>query len=56
MLITCWSVKGGSGTTVIATSLALLFAKRQGALLVDLAGDVPAALGLPDPDGPGIGE
>jgi hypothetical protein len=48
-------VKGGSGTTVVATSLALLAASAPaGALLVDLAGDVPAALGLPEPVGPGV--
>ena len=55
MLTCCWSVKGGSGTTVVAASLALLAASAPGgALLVDLAGDVPAALGLPQPSGPGV--
>jgi MinD-like ATPase involved in chromosome partitioning or flagellar assembly len=56
VLIACWSAKGGSGTTVVAASLAVLLARRadHGALLVDLAGDVPAALGLPDPAGPGV--
>ena len=56
MLVACWSSKGGSGTTVVAASLALLLARRQpeGAVLVDLAGDAPAALGLAEPDGPGI--
>ena len=56
MLVACWSSKGGSGTTVVAASLALLLARRQpgGALLVDLAGDAPAALGLAEPEGPGI--
>jgi MinD-like ATPase involved in chromosome partitioning or flagellar assembly len=56
VLITCWSVKGGSGTTVVAASLALLLARRSadGTLLVDLVGDVPAALGLPEPAGPGV--
>jgi hypothetical protein len=56
VLIACWSVKGGSGTTVVACSLALLLARSAptGALLADLAGDAPAALGLPDPTGPGI--
>jgi hypothetical protein len=50
-------VKGGSGTTVVATSLALLAASAPiGALLVDLAGDVPAALGVPEPVGPGVRE
>lgn len=56
MLVACWSSKGGSGTTVVAASLALVLARRapDGALLVDLAGDAPAALGLPEPDGPGL--
>jgi MinD-like ATPase involved in chromosome partitioning or flagellar assembly len=55
VLTCCWSVKGGSGTTVVAASLALLAASAPGgALLVDLAGDIPAALGLPQPSGPGL--
>jgi MinD-like ATPase involved in chromosome partitioning or flagellar assembly len=58
MIITCWSVKGGSGTTVVAASLALLLGRRteQGALLVDLAGDAPAVLGMAEPTGPGVGD
>ena len=54
MLIACWSVKGGSGTTVVATALALLHARAGGALVADLMGDVPAALGIPEPPGPGL--
>ena len=56
MLVACWSVKGGAGTTVISASLALLLAQSapSGALLADLAGDLPAALGLPEPDSPGL--
>ena len=56
MLIACWSVKGGSGTTVVASALALLHARTApaGALLADLVGDVPAALGIPEPVGPGL--
>jgi MinD-like ATPase involved in chromosome partitioning or flagellar assembly len=56
VFITCWSVKGGSGTTVVATALALLCAARvpDGALLVDLVGDAPLVLGLPEPAGPGV--
>jgi hypothetical protein len=50
VLITCWSSKGGSGTTVVAAALAILLAADAGgALLVDLGGDLPAALGLPEP-------
>ncbi len=49
-------MKGGSGTTVVACSLALLHGRAgpEGALLVDLVGDVPAVLGQPEPDGPGV--
>lgn len=54
MLIACWSAKGGNGTTVVAVALALMLAERSGATLVDLAGDVPAVLGLPEPSGPGV--
>jgi MinD-like ATPase involved in chromosome partitioning or flagellar assembly len=55
MLVACWSVKGGVGTTVVAASLALLLARRRpGAVLADLAGDAPAVLGLPEPDTPGL--
>jgi cellulose biosynthesis protein BcsQ len=58
VLICCWSVKGGAGTTVVATALALILARRpSGALLVDVAGDGPTALGLvPEPMGPGVVE
>ncbi len=61
MLVACWSPKGGSGTTVVAVLTALSFARASapragGAVLVDLAGDVPAALGIPEPDGPGLAE
>lgn len=58
MLVICWSVKGGSGTTVVASALALTFSylAPRGALLVDLAGDAPAALGLSEPPSPGVGD
>lgn len=58
MLVACWSVKGGSGTTVVAAALGLLLASADahGACLVDLGGDIPAALGVPDPPGPGVGD
>jgi MinD-like ATPase involved in chromosome partitioning or flagellar assembly len=56
MLVACWSAKGGAGTTVVATSLALVLARRHGAgaVLADLAGDAPAALGLAEPSSPGL--
>lgn len=55
MLITCWSVKGGSGVSVVSAALAGLLAQRHGsAAIVDLGGDQPAALGLAEPNAPGV--
>jgi Mrp family chromosome partitioning ATPase len=53
--LSCWALKGGVGTTVVTAALGLTL-HRAGAdvLLVDLAGDLPAALGLPEPTGPGL--
>lgn len=52
MLCCCWSAKGGSGTTVVAASLALeLGARGADVLLVDLAGDLPAVLAVETPSG-----
>ena len=57
MLIACWSPKGGSGTTVVAAALGMVLSASTGpTLLADLAGDVPAALGLSGPDGPGLAD
>ncbi|MDP9072524.1 MAG: hypothetical protein M3N68_14820 [Actinomycetota bacterium] len=58
MLIACWSVKGGSGTTVVAAALALILARSAapGTVAVDLAGDLPAVLGLPEPTGAGVSD
>ena len=58
MLICCWSVKGGVGTTVVASLLALRHGRDPvtGAVLVDLCGDAAAALGAPPPEGPGLAE
>ncbi|MDO8364331.1 MAG: hypothetical protein Q7V88_15675 [Actinomycetota bacterium] len=49
-------MKGGSGTTVVSAALALVLSRRRPTLLVDLAGDAPAALGLPEPAGPGVAD
>lgn len=54
MVTVCWSPKGGSGTTVVAATLAVVLADRHGgALLVDLAGDAASVLGVPEPPGQG---
>ena len=52
MVTLCWAAKGGSGTTVVTAALALGFGRHS--LLVDLDGELPAVLGMPDPDRPGI--
>lgn len=59
MLLTLWSVKGGSGTSTVAAGLATALSRdrrpsQAGALLVDLCGDQPAVLGLAAPGGPGV--
>lgn len=51
MAVICWSAKGGNGTTLVAVSLALC--EPQPGLIVDLAGDVPSALGLSEHGAPG---
>lgn len=50
----CWAAKGGSGTTVVTAGLALC--SPTPATVVDLAGDLPAVLGLAEPCGPGIAD
>ena len=57
-MIVCWSIKGGSGTTVVAAALALVLAQRHevGARLIDMSGDVPPALGMSEPASEGIAE
>ncbi len=55
MLTACWSVKGGSGTTVVAAVLALGAARAGRAVVAaDFAGDLAAVLGLPEPAGHGL--
>lgn len=57
MLIACWSVKGGVGTTVASVGMAVGAARAiPPVLLVDLAGDVPGCLGVAEPPGPGVAE
>lgn len=41
-----WGPKGGSGVTVTAAALATVLARRGPSRIVDLGGDLPAALGL----------
>ena len=51
MVTLLWAVKGGSGTTVVSSLLALESSRPS--LIIDLDGDVPAVLGMPEPDRPG---
>ncbi len=53
-LTVCWSAKGGSGTTVVAAALAL--GSSIDSLLIDLDGELPAALGVPEPCGQGLSD
>ena len=57
MLVAFWALKGGVGTTVSAAICALRWSRRgREVLLVDLGGDLPAALGCDPPSGPGCAE
>ena len=53
-LTICCSVKGGSGTTVVAALVALH--PKRNTVLVDLDGDAPAVLGLAEPAGQGLAD
>jgi hypothetical protein len=53
-MILCWAAKGGSGTTVVACALALGSARSGPTTLVDLSGDSATALGLAEPNSPGV--
>jgi cellulose biosynthesis protein BcsQ len=46
VLLSLWSPKGGSGTSVLAAACAIVLAADRGARLVDLDGDQAAVLGL----------
>lgn len=53
MITLCHAAKGGSGTTLASAILAVESPTRS-TLLVDLAGDCPAMLGIAEPDRPGV--
>lgn len=53
-MIVCWAAKGGSGTTVVSCAMALGSARDHPATLVDLGGDCATALGMNEPDSPGV--
>jgi len=56
VLLSLWSPKGGSGTSVFAAACAIVLAGDRGARLVDLDGDQAAVLGLALTASSGLGE
>jgi MinD-like ATPase involved in chromosome partitioning or flagellar assembly len=55
VLTACWSVKGGTGTTVVAASLVLAaVAADRPVVAADFAGDLALTLGLTEPKGSGL--
>lgn len=56
MLIAFWGAKGGAGATTVAVLVGALWGQRSGPrpLIADLGGDVPAVLGLSEPQGAGL--
>lgn len=58
MVLAVWTPKGGSGCTVLSCALALEAARERTshAVVVDGNGDVPAALGVNEADGPGVSD
>jgi MinD-like ATPase involved in chromosome partitioning or flagellar assembly len=55
-MLLCWSAKGGSGTTVVTAALSLMLSRARSTIIADLCGDIPAALGMPEPCGPGLAD
>jgi hypothetical protein len=53
-LTVCWSAKGGTGTTIVAACWAL--ETTNPSVLVDIAGDLHLALGIPTPSGQGLSD
>lgn len=56
MLTAYWAAKGGSGATVLAAAHALVSSSHRTTVVVDLDGDLPAALGVDAADRPGVAE
>jgi len=54
VLVSFWSPKGGSGTSVVTAAAGLVLARAAAARIVDLAGDQPAVLGLAHEPDPGL--
>lgn len=54
MLLAFWSPKGGSGTSVVAAATSLVLARRHPVRIADLAGDLPAIMGVPPEPAAGL--
>jgi hypothetical protein len=54
VLTVVWTAKGGSGATVVAGAIAGFSAEHHTTLAVDMAGDLPGALGLDRCDAIGV--
>jgi hypothetical protein len=56
MYTLCWSPKGGSGTTLVTAVLAVLAARLQPTVVIDLGGDIAPTLGADVAVAPGAGD
>jgi hypothetical protein len=56
MLVSFWSPKGGTGTSVLAAACAVVLARHTKVRLADLDGDQPAILGASGNIAPGLSE
>lgn len=57
MLTAYWAAKGGAGATVLAAAHGLVSSAHRATVLVDLDGDLPAALGVEaGPGRPGVAD
>lgn len=57
MLTAYWAAKGGAGATVLAAAHALVASTHRSTVVVDLDGDLPAALGVDaGSDRPGVAD
>ena len=56
MLTAYWAAKGGAGATVLAAAHAIAASAHRHTVAVDLDGDLARALGVDDPDHPGVAD
>jgi hypothetical protein len=55
VVLVCWSIGGGVGTSVVVAGVATAAARRgRSCLVADLGGDQPTIFGVPEPDAPGL--